>query len=320
VVGVFYGHPGVFVSPSHRTIAIARDEGYIATMLPGVSAEDCLYADLDIDPSSSGCVTYEATDLLLSNRTLVPSSHLILYQVGVVGITDFNFKGFKNNNFHFLLDRLEAAYGSDHPVVHYIAAVLPLDEPIMEKYTIAELRDPQTQNTINAVSTFYLPPKTVPKYDRESAVKMGILEPGQDIMRPSYPSSRWLEPEISAREAYGVHENAAIAKIESHVPPSFYRPLSASTAMKEVMIKLALDPKALADYKRDPALFSDSISGLTPWERTALRDAHASRIISSMKDNTEGVFVPPIFLLVVIIDIAGHLGVNDTTADATICE
>ena len=42
VVGVFYGHPGVFVSPSHRTLALARDEGYIANMLPGISAEDCL--------------------------------------------------------------------------------------------------------------------------------------------------------------------------------------------------------------------------------------------------------------------------------------
>lgn len=95
VVGVFYGHPGVFVSPSHRTIAIARDEGYAAKMLPGISAEDCLYADLGIDPSSAGCVTYEASDLLLSNRSLVPSSHLILYQVGVIGVTDFNYNGFK---------------------------------------------------------------------------------------------------------------------------------------------------------------------------------------------------------------------------------
>lgn len=95
VVGVFYGHPGVFVSPSHRTIALARDEGHIATMLPAISAEDCLFADLGVDPSSAGCVTYEATDLLLSHRSLIPSSHLILYQVGVVGVTDFNFNGFK---------------------------------------------------------------------------------------------------------------------------------------------------------------------------------------------------------------------------------
>lgn len=166
----------------------------------------------------------------------------------------------QNNNFHFLLDWLEVMYGSDHPVIHYIAAVFSLDEPIMEKYTIAGLCDPKTQNMVNTVSTFYLPPKTLPKCDWESTVKMGILGPGQDIIQPSYPSSRWLEPEVSACEAYGAQENAAIAKIESHVP-SFYRPLSASTAIKEVMIKLALDPRALTDYKCDPALFSDSHHG-----------------------------------------------------------
>jgi hypothetical protein len=101
VVSIFYGHPGVFVSPSHRTIALASEEGHSAKMLPGISAEDCLYADLAVDPSSAGCVTYEATDLLLSNRSLIPSSHLVLYQVGVIGITDFNFKGFKVRPFVF---------------------------------------------------------------------------------------------------------------------------------------------------------------------------------------------------------------------------
>lgn len=94
VVGVFYGHPGVFVSPTHRTIDIAKKEGYAATMLPGISAEDCLFADLNIDPSLPGCLTYEATDLLVSKRLLIPSSHLILYQVGCVGISDFSFSGF----------------------------------------------------------------------------------------------------------------------------------------------------------------------------------------------------------------------------------
>jgi Tetrapyrrole (Corrin/Porphyrin) Methylases len=94
VVGLFYGHPGVFVSPSHRSIDLAREEGYTATMLPGISAEDCLFADLGIDPSIPGCLTYEATDMLIRNKPLVPSSHLIVYQVGCIGITDFQFNGF----------------------------------------------------------------------------------------------------------------------------------------------------------------------------------------------------------------------------------
>src|SRR5689334_15248601 len=47
---VLYGHPGVFAYPGHLAIERARDEGYPATMLPAVSAEDCLFADLGIDP------------------------------------------------------------------------------------------------------------------------------------------------------------------------------------------------------------------------------------------------------------------------------
>lgn len=95
VVGVFYGHPGVFVNPSHRAISIARSEGHYATMLPGVSAEDCLYAELGFDPSRPGCQTVEATDLLLRNRDLMIDSHVVIFQVGCVGLTGFNFKGFK---------------------------------------------------------------------------------------------------------------------------------------------------------------------------------------------------------------------------------
>ena len=38
VVGVFHSHPGVFVSPSHRSIQIAQKEGFTAKMLPGITA------------------------------------------------------------------------------------------------------------------------------------------------------------------------------------------------------------------------------------------------------------------------------------------
>jgi precorrin-2 methylase len=82
VCAVFYGHPGVFVSPSHNTIAIARREGYEAEMLPGISAEDCLYADLDVDPSIPRLQIFEATDLLLRQRRIDPTMNLIVFQVG----------------------------------------------------------------------------------------------------------------------------------------------------------------------------------------------------------------------------------------------
>ena len=103
VVGVFYGHPGVFVNPSHRAIAIARSEGHIAHMYAGVSAEDCLFAEIGVDPSRPGCQTIEATDLLLRNRTLLTDSHVIIFQVGCVGLIGFDFKGFKVGTSTFII-------------------------------------------------------------------------------------------------------------------------------------------------------------------------------------------------------------------------
>src|SRR5262249_35515646 len=87
----FYGHPGVFAFPSHESLRRARAEGHLAFMLPAVSAEDCLFADLGIDPSVNGLQSYEASDFLLHERTVDTSAQLVLWQLGVVG--DFTFRG-----------------------------------------------------------------------------------------------------------------------------------------------------------------------------------------------------------------------------------
>jgi diphthamide biosynthesis methyltransferase len=36
VVAIFYGHPGVFVTPSHDVVLRAKAEGYEAKMLPAI--------------------------------------------------------------------------------------------------------------------------------------------------------------------------------------------------------------------------------------------------------------------------------------------
>lgn len=64
VCAAFYGHPGVFVNPSHRVIDILKQRHFRVKMEPGISAEDCLIADLGIDPAEYGCQSYEATQFL----------------------------------------------------------------------------------------------------------------------------------------------------------------------------------------------------------------------------------------------------------------
>jgi precorrin-3B methylase len=75
---VFYGHPGVFVYPSHEAIRQARAMGVPCKMLPAISAEDCLFAEAGIDPGVQGCQSYEATDFMVRPRNFDTSTPLIL--------------------------------------------------------------------------------------------------------------------------------------------------------------------------------------------------------------------------------------------------
>src|SRR5262249_35453517 len=85
-----YGHPGVFVQFSHATIRVLRREGYPARMLPGISADSCLIADVGLDPGDHGLQSFEATDFLLFKRRFDPTSALLLWQVGVLGEFDIS--------------------------------------------------------------------------------------------------------------------------------------------------------------------------------------------------------------------------------------
>ena len=86
---VFYGHPGVLVFPAHEAIIRARDEGFAARMLPGVSAEDCLFSDLGVDPGARGCLTFEATDFLVRGCRPDVTVPMVLWQAGAVGRVDY---------------------------------------------------------------------------------------------------------------------------------------------------------------------------------------------------------------------------------------
>jgi hypothetical protein len=122
-----YGHPGVFAEPAHAVVARAREEGFEAVMLPGVSAEDCLFADLGIDPGD-GCQSYEAADFLRFPPVFDPRVSLVLWQVAAigprVGRTEPAREGLRE-----LADRLCDTYGPNHQVVLYEAPTLPIGGP-----------------------------------------------------------------------------------------------------------------------------------------------------------------------------------------------
>jgi len=149
-----YGHPGVFVYPSHESIRRARREGFEARMLPGVSSEDCLFADLGVDPGIGGCQSYEATDFLANGRKIDPSSSVVLWQIGVVGDATFKKGSYDLSAFPLLIERLMQYYPPTHVGYLYQAAMFPGCDPIIWPVPLAALG----QVPLSAGFTLYIPP------------------------------------------------------------------------------------------------------------------------------------------------------------------
>jgi hypothetical protein len=154
VCGAFYGHPGVFALVPHRAIAQARAEGFEAVMEAAVSAEDCLYADLSIDPGTFGCQHYEASQFMFYQRRIDPSAYLILWQVGVAG--DRTLSRFSTGAAHrqLLVELLAQDYPPDHEVIAYEAATLPVASPRMERILLSDL----TTTRLTQETTLVIPP------------------------------------------------------------------------------------------------------------------------------------------------------------------
>jgi hypothetical protein len=139
VCGVFYGHPGVFAQVPHHAVAKARSEGFDALMEPGISAEDCLYADLGIDPGTFGCQHYEASQFMFYERKIDASAYLILWQVGMAG--DRSLARFSTGPAYrrLLVEVLARDYPPSHPVIAYEAATLPITAPRKEGLRLSDL-------------------------------------------------------------------------------------------------------------------------------------------------------------------------------------
>lgn len=172
VCGAFYGHPGVFAWPPHKAIEIARQEGYPAHMEPGISAEDCLYADLGIDPGKVGCQHFEASQLLFYRRRIDPTAWLVLWQVGVAG--DQSLARFSTGAAYrqVLVDVLASDYPLDHQVIVYRTATLPIHQPRIERVALGKL--PDTNITLH--DTVVIPPAKELEPNPEMRARLTALD------------------------------------------------------------------------------------------------------------------------------------------------
>lgn len=138
VCAAFYGHPGVFGQTAHAAVRQARAEGVEAEMLPGISAEDCLFADLGIDPGESGCQSYESTDFLWRRPVVDTGAVLVLWQVGLIGRTDSVTEA-DLSQLPALAELLLELYPAEHEVVCYEASPFPVGAPYVRRLPLSSL-------------------------------------------------------------------------------------------------------------------------------------------------------------------------------------
>lgn len=213
VVGVFYGHPGVFTSPSHWAVSTARESGIPARMLPAVSAEDCLFADLGVDPGDGACQSFEATDMLLRAREPATDAHLVIWQIGVVAQMRLQTGGHVST----LIKYLERFYPAGHEVTHYRAAQSVVAAPTIQTLPLTELGS----LPLTVTSTLYVPPLSVRDYDMAMAAAIGL-----DGSTPDPPT-----------------EEAAV---------DWYRPMSTTPSRLGALISsLSTDPSLLEAVRAD---------------------------------------------------------------------
>ncbi|HZS91366.1 MAG TPA: SAM-dependent methyltransferase [Chloroflexota bacterium] len=245
VCAVFYGHPGVFARSPHEAIRSARAEGFRAAMLPAVSALDCLFADLGVDPAYPGCQMFEATDFLVCRRQINTACHVILWQIGFVGDPGHSSAGYDGHNLPILIEELQKIYGRDYEVVHYQAAQYPVCPPLIQRLPLSALQP----DMVSSASTLYIPPMEPSASDPAMAHRLGLH---------TWPDGRAMQT------------------------PSPYRPVAENSRLAQLLHDLSCNPRLLARYHRDPEATISLYGGLSEEERDAILSRAHNRIGSAM--------------------------------------
>ena len=170
---VVYGHPTVLAQSGLAAALQAQEWGAEVKVLPGISAADCLFADLMVDPGRAGCQFFEAPDLLVYQRKLDPSQHLIIWQAGVIGMWGYYEEHDNQNGANLLRDYLLNVYPENHGITLYEAAQYPGFTPTIATRTVKTLADA----TIARLATLYVAPNHTLRANQTILAQLNYVAP-----------------------------------------------------------------------------------------------------------------------------------------------
>lgn len=154
VAAAFIGNPAVNNPIGQETRRLAQSRGATVRILPGISIEDCVIADVGWSPEG-GRALHGATDFLIRPRAVAPETALVLTGIGTIGETVY--RGDRSPNragLRLLAESLETRFPRDHEVVVYEPSRLPLQSPTIERVHLCDL----ARAEVSVASVLLVPP------------------------------------------------------------------------------------------------------------------------------------------------------------------
>jgi tetrapyrrole methylase family protein/MazG family protein len=121
-----------------------------------------------IDPATSGCQSFEATDFLLYRREYDSSSHLIIWQPFVIGVLGIPIEHNPQDGLQLLTEYLTEKYELDHEVILYEAAQYPTFKPKIISIMLRGLVNAE----ISSLTTLYVKPAMQKKPDSDMLYRL----------------------------------------------------------------------------------------------------------------------------------------------------
>ena len=136
-------------------------------MLPGISAEDCLFADLGVDPARMVAKVSRLQTSCCRSEPSIRASSLILWQIGLLGQEDYR-THYATAGLPILVEHLTKIYGPLHLVTIYEAALYPVCTPVTLQVALQHLSEAR----IGPYTTIYVPPIGGVETDPELAARL----------------------------------------------------------------------------------------------------------------------------------------------------
>lgn len=130
---ISYGNPMFLSTLCTKLVDMVEKLNNISLeILPGVSSLDTLFCDLRVDPVKGGLQAYEATEFIAKDHTASNKNHLILWQIGVAGISkiisddkELEVSIERKKYIILLKEKLLKLYDKNHIITLYVASMFP---------------------------------------------------------------------------------------------------------------------------------------------------------------------------------------------------